>query len=544
MSGFATGFGFEARRSPVLARRGMVATSQPLAAQAGLGVLQAGGNAADAAVATAAALAVVEPMSTGIGGDCFALFYNAATQTVKALNGSGRAPAALTLDLVRATGEMGSEIPSTSPHAVTTPGAAAGWTDTLSLWGQQDAATVLAPAIALAEEGFAVSPLIAWQWGHGVERLRAAGTDAAALLPGGAAPAAGAVFRNADLARVLRSVAEGGARAFYEGWIADAIVATLRERGGVMSPSDLAAHRSTAEEPVSTEYRDVRVYECGPNGQGLVTLLALNILGGFDGERVAGETAEGLHLQIEALRLAFADGRRFLCDPAVGEIPVGELLSAGYAAERRALIDPERRAVVQPGAPVAASDTVYLSVVDGEGNACSFINSTYHGFGSGIVPAGCGFTLQDRGAGFTLEAGHPNVVAGGKRPYHTIIPAMSTRADGSLHACFGVMGGWNQPQGQVQVLSRLVDQGLDPQAALDAPRFSIYEDPPDGPVLVEPALGAAQLARLAALGHPLQEARGMDRLWAVGRGQVIVRSPAGVLWAGSDPRSDGCAVGW
>jgi len=529
----------------VLARRGLVAASHPSAAQAGLGVLQAGGNAADAAVATAAALAVVEPMSTGIGGDCFALFYDASRGTVEALNGSGRAPEGLTLRVVRASGEDGDSIRPASAHAVTVPGATAGWADTLSRWGRRDLASVLGPAIGLASEGFAVTPLIAWLWAQGSERLReVSGVSGGGLLPGGQAPAAGAVFRNAALARVLRTVAEEGVEAFYEGWVGEAIVAALAERGGVMSGADLASHASSFETPISTMYREHRIYECGPNGQGLVTLLALNLLGGFEPGVVAAGTAASAHLQIEALRLAFADGRRFIADPAQSEIPVAELLSAAYADERRALIDPGRRLAVAAGAPIPASDTVYLSVVDGEGNACSFINSTYQAFGSGIVPAGCGFTLQNRGSGFSLEEGHANVVAPGKRPYHTIIPAMSTRADGSLHACFGVMGGWNQPQGQVQVLSRLLDEGMNPQSALDAPRFSIYEDPPDGPILAEPGLGAEALLGLEALGHPIARASTTERMWALGRGQVIVREPDGVLWGGSDPRSDGCAVGW
>ena len=540
--GFDPGFQFTSRRSPVLARRGMVAATQPLAAQAGLGVLQAGGNAADAAVATAAALAVVEPMSTGIGGDCFALFYDAARGTVEALNGSGRAPAGLTLDVVRAAGETGRALESRSPHAVTVPGTAAGWADAVSRWGRRDLASALGPAIALAEEGFAVTPVIAWQWADGAEHLDGEGGG---LLPGGSPPRAGSVFRNPDLATVLREVAADGPAAFYEGRVGSAIVTAVAARGGLLSMADLASHRSTFEAPISTTYRGLRVHECGPNGQGLVALLALNILDGFDPAAVAGGSAAALHLQIEALRLAFADGCRFIADPATpGGVPVAELLSPGYAASRRALIDPARRIEVAPGEPLGASDTVYLSVVDGDGNACSFINSTYGAFGSGIVPAGCGFALQNRGAGFTLEAGHPNVVAPGKRPYHTIIPALSTRPDGSLHACFGVMGGWNQPQGQVQVLSRLTDGGLDPQAALDAPRFSIFEDPPDGPVLAEPSLGEAALSGLEARGHAIERLPVTRRLSALGRGQVIVRGDDGVLWGGSDPRADGCAVGW
>lgn len=536
---------FQSRRPAVISRRGIVATSQPLAAQAGLGVLQAGGNAADAAVATAAALAVVEPMSTGIGGDCFALFYAATSRVVLALNGSGRAPAGLSLDVVRGSGESEGSITPSSPHAVTVPGAAAGWADTLSRHGRMSLSEALAPAIDLAESGFPVSPVIAWQWAASADRLQAGGGDVASLLPEGEAPRAGAVFRNPDLAGVLREVAEDGPAAFYGGRIGGAIIEALERRGGVMTVEDLTSHASTFEPPISTTYRGHRVYECAPNGQGLAALEAMNLLAHYPLGEMDPCAPETVHLQIEALRLAFADARRYVADPSAAEVPVEALLSEEYAAERRALIDPERRTAVEAGTPPGGSDTVYLSVADGEGNACSFINSTYHGFGSGIVPAGCGFTLQNRGTGFALEEGHRNVVAGGKRPYQTIIPAMSTRADGSLHASFGVMGGWNQPQGHVQVFSQLVDRGRDPQAAIDAPRFSIYSDPPNGPIFVEEAFGAETIAALASMGHPVEPARGMDRMWGLGRGQVIVRdAESGVLWGGSDPRSDGYAVGW
>ena len=546
--------GFVSRRSPVLSRRGIVATSQPLAAQAGLGVLQAGGNAADAAVATAAALNVVEPMSTGIGGDCFALFYEATGSSeagvVQAVNGSGRSPAGLTLDVARRAGESGESITASSPHAVTTPGAAAGWADTLSRHGRMSLEEALAPAIGLAAEGFPVSPVIAWQWSASAARLQEGGGDVSSLLPEGRSPGAGEVFANAELAGVLREVAEGGAAAFYGGRIGEAIVRALESRGGVMTRADLAAHASTFEPPISTTYRGYRVYECAPNGQGLTALLALNILEGYELGAMAssdrsGASAEVLHLQIEALRLAFADARWYVADPSQVEAPVEELLSKEYAAKRRALIDPARRGTVGRGHPAPGSDTVYLSVVDGEGNACSFINSNYEGFGTGIVPAGCGFALQNRGLGFVLAEGHPNALAPGKRPYHTIMPAMSTRADGSLHASFGVMGGWTQPQGHVQVFSQLADRGAEPQAALDAPRFSICADPPDGAVLVEDAFSAETLAGLESMGHPVEVARGVERTWAMGRGQVIVRdAESGVLWGGSDGRSDGCAVGW
>ncbi len=301
-----------------------------------------------------------------------------------------------------------------------------------------------------------------------------------ALTIDGRAPRAGEIFRNPDLACTLQIVAEGGKKAYYEGEIARDIAEAVRASGGVLSEEDLAAHRSTWDEPVSTVYRGVRLWECPPNGQGLAALLALNLLEGFDLAGLDPLGPQRLHLEIEAMRLAFADARWFVADPAFSPAPLETLLSKGYAAERRKRIDP-KRATVDParGSPTSSSDTVYLTVVDGEGNACSFINSNYAGFGTGIVPNRRGFTLQNRGHNFSLDPNHPNALAPRKRPYHTIIPAMATRADGSLFASFGVMGGFMQPQGHMQVLSALVDDGLDPQAALDRPRFCI-DDPDDG----------------------------------------------------------------
>ena len=538
-------FDFRSRRSPVLATNGIVATSQPLAAQVGLETLRAGGNAADAAVATAAALNVVEPTSTGIGGDCFCLFFDAATQTVHAINGSGRAPAALSIEALAERGVEG-EMPRMGPHAVTVPGAAAGWEDTLARHGRLTLIDVLAPAIRLSEEGFPASPIIARYWDRGADKLREASPNGGEMLNDGHAPAPGEIRRNPNLARVFRSLAEGGADAFYRGEPAQAIVAVLESLGGLMSAQDLAAHSSTFEAPISTRYRDHTVYECAPNGQGLTALIALNLLEGFDLCGMDRESPQYVHLLIEALRLAFADARWYVADPSQASVPIEGLLSKAYASQRGSLIDVDR-ASVDPvrGAPIGASDTVYLSVVDGEGNACSFINSNYEGFGTAIVPAGCGFTLQNRGAGFRLQPNHPNALAPGKRPYHTIIPAMSTHADGALHACFGVMGGYNQPQGHVQVFANLVDHGLDPQAALDAPRFSIYDDPPNGGVYLEDAFPASTHDALAAMGHEIVPTSGFERTAYLGKGQIIVRDrDTSVLWGGSDPRSDGAAVGF
>ena len=531
---------FQSRRSPVLSTRGIVAASQPAAAIAGARILAEGGNAADAAVATAAALAVTEPTSTGIGGDCFCLFYRAADGSVAALNGSGRSPAALSLDVVEAAGGWERQ----GAHAVTVPGSAAGWQDTVGRFGRMPLADVLAPAVSLAADGFPMTPVIARGWAAQADLLRDQGPAGDDLLLNGRAPRAGEVWRNPHLARVIREVGEGGADAFYQGTPAAAIVEALEGHGGVMTADDLANHCSTHEDPISTVYRGHRVWECPPNGQGITTLMALNILEGFDIAALPLRSAAYLHTVIEALRLAFADARALVADPACTDVPVESMLSKTYAAARRNLICADAAIeLAAPGELPGRSDTVYLSVVDGDGNACSFINSNYEGFGSGIVPRDCGFSLQNRGAGFSLEPGHPNALAGGKRPYHTIMPSLITRGDGSLFASYGVMGGWNQPQGQTQVALNLIDRGMDPQSAIDEPRVSIYQDPPNGEIWVEEGIPVDAMSQLAQLGHPVRPASGEIRSGVVGKGQIIVRDPeSGVLWSGSDPRSDGMAV--
>lgn len=532
---------WESRRSPILSTKGIVASSQPLATMAGITVLRSGGNAADAAVATAAALAVVEPSSTGIGGDCFSLFYSSRHGLITAINGSGRSPQALTLEL--AEGQEGFD--PQGPHAVTVPGTVAGWVDTVQRCGRMTMAEVLAPAISLAEDGFPVTPIISRAWQKQEELLRTTGPAGSDLLVGGRAPRAGEVWRNPAIARVMREVAEGGAAAFYRGRPAEEIVQAVRMNGGCMTAADLADHRSTLEDPISTTYRGHTVYECPPNGQGITALMALNILEGFDMASMRPRSTEALHTTIEAIRLAFADARTYIADPRRAPVPVAAMLSKGYADRRRKLISPDTAIkLAVAGHLPAGSDTVYLCAADGDGNACSFINSNYHGFGSGIVPRNCGFSLQNRGAGFVLDRDHPNVLAGGKRPYHTIIPAMLTRPDGSLMGPFGVMGAWNQPQGHTQVVINLVDRGMDPQAAIDEPRFSIFDDPPNGDLWIESVIPAATTSALVKLGHPVRTAAGDSRTGKVGQGQVIVRDPdTGVLWGGSDPRGDGCAIG-
>lgn len=541
-------FDFASRRSPVLGRGGMVAASQPLAAAAGVQVLAVGGNAADAAVATAAALNVTEPTSTGLGGDAFCLFYEAATKRVYALNGSGRAPLALSLERLQKEG-LGQALPPYHPYTITVPGACAAWCDTVARFGRLDMAQVLAPARRLAEEGFPVAPVTSFYWQRAAQGQLGKAVNGTELTIDGRGPAAGELFRNPGLARTLARISEGGKRAFYEGPIAEAIVAVIGEAGGCMALEDLAGHTSTWEEPIHVRYRDLNIWECPPNGQGLAALLALNLLEGFDLAALPALSPQRLHLMIEALRLAFADAHHYVADPAFSPAPLAELLGQAYAAERRKLIDP-RRAMpsVEHGRPPAVSDTVYFSVVDGEGNACSFINSNYMGFGTGIVPRGWGFSLQNRGHNFSLQAGHPNALAPGKRPYHTIIPAMATRAaDDSLFASFGVMGGFMQPQGHMQVAVALADDHLDPQAALDRPRLCLEAEgmlvhPGAVPVALEEGIPVRTMAGLADLGHPVRPVSGLGRS-LFGRGQVIFRdAQSGVLWGGSDPRADGCAL--
>ena len=536
-------FVFDSHRSPVYSRGGMVASSQPLATAAGIKILAAGGNAADAAIATAAALNVTEPTSTGLGGDCFSLYFEAATKKVYALNGSGRAPACLDLSKLQKEG-LGEELPPFHPYTITVPGACAGWLDLLERFGKLPVSTVLEPAIKLAEKGFPVAPLTSWFWRRGADHQLKAALNGVELTIDGRGPNLGEIFRNPGLAKTLKRIAREGKCGFYSGEIAKAIVAIIKEAGGCMTGEDLGRHISTWEEPISVLYRGVRVWECPPNGQGLVALLALNLLSGFVLSDMPALSAERLHLEIEALRLAFADGRAHISDPAFQKIPLKELLSVEYSNTRRKEIHLNKAIELpQPGELNMGTDTVYFCAVDGEGNACSFINSNYMGFGTGIVPRGWGFSLQNRGHNFSLDPNHPNHLEPGKRPYHTIIPGMATReSDGSLYAPFGVMGGFMQPQGHVQVISALLDDGLDPQSALDRPRFCIDGENLQAPVDVEEGIPAREISKLEKMGHSVNLVSGMGRA-LFGRGQIITRDPeTGVLCGGSDPRADGCAM--
>lgn len=535
-------FDFRSRRSMLTARRGMVSSSSALASQAGVSVLRAGGNAADAAIATAAVLTVVEPASTGIGGDCFALYYDAKTRTLSALNGSGRAPSALTLEVVRQAHPNATQMPIYSPHAVTVPGAVRGWEDLLNRHGRMSLREVLADAIHYARQGFPVAPVFGAAW-QTYGAWLAARPDTGDYLPNGKPPQVGQMVQLGGMARTLAQIAEGGADAFYQGEAARAIVAALGAQGGVMTADDLAAHRSTWETPIHTDYRGVTVYECPPNGQGLAALIALNIAEGFDLGSLAWDSPERLHLMIEAMRLAFADARRYIADPTFSAVPLSGLLSKSYAAERRALIGEQAMQPPSFGAPPSGSDTVYLCAVDGEGNACSFINSLYMGFGSGIVAKEAGFFLQNRGAGFSLDPEHPNALLPNKRPYHTIIPAMALR-DGDLWAAFGVMGGFMQPQGHFQVLAAMLDDNLNPQEALDRPRFCLLDGTAESQIVLEEGIPVATMSALAELGHPVRPVSGRRR-GLFGSGDIIRRDPeSGVLFGGCDPRKDGMAVGY
>lgn len=561
---------FRSRRSNVMATRGMVATSQPLAAQAGLEILKTGGNAADAAIATAAMLNVVQPTSTGIGGDCFALYWDAKTKSVTALNGSGRAAAAASINELRRLGYT--RMPTYTGHAVSVPGTVAGWSDLLERHGRLTLADVLQPAIWTAENGYPVTELIARGWQTQMKKLLrspdwqsgdpSTGSGQALengngppqpsgneLLIDGRAPCAGELMRLPTLAETLKGIAAEGKDYIYHGEFARRLSEHVQRYGGWMTPEDMAAHTSTWDEPITADYRGVTLYECPPNGQGLAAILAVNLASGFD--LAAMSEANRLHIMIECMRLAFADARQWVCDPRTVDIPLAELVSVEYAERRRQRIDAQRAAQDVPyGHSLAGCDTVYLSVVDVEGNACSFINSLYMGTGSGLVVPGTGVSLQNRAALFVLEPDHPNALAPNKRPYHTIIPAMTTR-NSELHASFGVMGGYMQPQGHFQMLVNLLDLGMSPQQALDVPRWRLAgpdgdlgAQQPGGLLQVEEGWSFATLAELARRGHRLAPVDGFGR-GVFGSGQIILRDPdTGVLIAGSDPRQDGCAVGW
>ncbi len=542
-----------ATRSVVMARRGVIATSQPLASAAGLSVLQSGGNAIDAAVTAAAVLSVVEPTMNGIGGDLFSIVFDGKTRTLQGLNASGRAGRGATPEAFAKLGLK--EVPTRGPLPVTVPGVVDGWDTLLKKYGTITLAQALAPAISYARDGYAVSEIIADQW-RDVEQVLAKDPLAAAVfLPGGHAPRAGDVFRNPKLADSLALIAKEGRDAFYRGAIANAIAADLARRGGLVTAEDLASHHSDWVTPISTSYRGYDVFEMPPNTQGIIALEILNILEGFDLKALGHNSAEYLHLMVEAKRIAFADRNAYLADPgAVPPAVVRTLLSKDYATTRRSEIDRNKTAQsYAPGAmptqgaagtPVPRhddflegrdrGDTIYLTAADDKGNVISLIQSLFESFGSGIVAGDTGIVLHDRGAGFRLDEGHPDRIAPGKRPMHTLVPAMVLKG-GRPWLSFGVMGGDMQPQGHVQVLANLIDFGMNVQEAGEAPRFRHMA----GGVALESAMSAEARKGLTARGHQLLERRG-----AFGGFQGILIDPVtGVLMAGSDPRKDGLAIG-
>jgi len=526
-------------RSVVRAQHGMVASSQPLASQVGLDVLKRGGNAVDAAIAMAAMLNVTEPMMTGIGGDAFAIIYWSKTKELKGLNASGRAPRSLTRDYFAKKNLK--SIPNGGMEAVTVPGAFDGWVALVDKYGTMKMADLLAPAIAYAENGFPVMEKTSEDWQAEVRKLQRTPAATANYLVEGRAPRAGEIFRQPNLARTLRTLANGGRDAFYKGEIARAIVDYCKKNGGFISMEDLAATKSDWVDLISTNYRGYTVYEIPPNGQGLTALLALNILEGFDLSTLSAQPSRYYHTMIEAMKIAFADRNRYIADPGFAKVPVAELLSKSYAVKRRGLINSEKALdSVPPGDLNLGSDTTYLSVVDKDGNAVSFINSLFDAFGSGVVAGDTGIVLQNRGTGFSLDPDHPNRLEPGKRPFHTIIPAMVFK-DGQLFMSFGVMGGAIQPQGHVQVLVNIIDVGMDLQEALDAPRFRFMTGKN---VLFEDELTAPVIEKLIAMGHVRATPPGVLRS-SMGGGQAIMIDPATkTLMGASDPRKDGMALGY
>ena len=533
--------GEAAGRSVVRARHGMVATSQPLASLTGLDVLKRGGNAVDAAIAMAAVLNVTEPNMTGIGGDAFMLVYSAKTKSLSGLNASGRAPRALNLEYFRSRNLT--QIPVTGMDAITVPGAFDGWVTLLERFGTMKLADLLAPAIGYAEEGFPLMEKTVADWVTEVGKLKQSEAAAATYLIKGEAPKPGDIFVQKNLARTLRTLARGGRDAFYRGEIGRAIAAYCQAHGGVLTVEDFAAHKSEWVDPISTTYRGHTLYEIPPNGQGLTALLILNILEGLDLRAMRADAATYYHTMIEATKIAFADRNRYIADRGFAKVPIAELLAKDYAASRRALIDP-KRAIDPPkyGDIPAGSDTTYFTVVDKDRNAVSFINSIFHSFGSGIVAGDTGIMLQNRGSAFSLDPGHPNRLEPGKRPFHTIIPAMVFK-DGRLLMSYGVMGGDIQAQAHAQVLVNLVDRGMNLQQAIDAARVR-YIGGRD--VMMEEGLTQPVIDDLVQRGHRRAlPGPGVAHRALMGGGQAIMIDPAtGALLGASDPRKDGMALGY
>ncbi len=552
----------KATRSEVFAPHAMAATSQPLATQVAVDILKAGGSAVDAAIAANACLGLMEPTGCGVGGDLFAMVWDPAAGKLVGYNGSGRAPAALTLDLVRSRGL--DAIPSVGPLPVTVPGAVDGWFALHARYGRLPFADDLAPAIYYAEHGFPLSPVIAEAWAVSTTRLVEFPGVKEQFTTDGRAPRAGEMWKNLNLARTYRRLAEQGRDGFYRGEIPRLIAAYMKQQGGVLAAQDFETHSGEWVEPVSANYRGYDVWELPPNGQGIAALQILKVLEGFDIRQMGFGSADYIHVFVEAKKLAFADRARFYADPAFSASPVKMLLSDGYAGSCRARIDMKHAAQrVDAGDPPTGSDTIYLTVADRDGMMVSLIQSNYRGMGSGMAPydvsapaetaaatTGLGFILQDRGEQFALVPGHANALSPGKRPFHTIIPAFITK-DGKPWISFGVMGGAMQPQGHAQIVVNLIDFGMTLQQAGDAPRIhhdgstepaGMVAPMTDGGVLnLEPGLSEATLRELTARGHTIKP----THPWTFGGYQAIMRDPAtGVYCGASESRKDGQAAGY
>lgn len=527
-------------RSMVLTRQGIVAAESALAAQAGATILARGGNAVDAAVATNAVMGVVEPMMNGIGGDLFAIVYEAKTGKLYGLNASGWAPAKFSIEFLKAKGISG-KMPDQGIQAVTVPGAVDGWSQLLSRLGTKKFSEVLEPAIQYAREGFPVPEWDAAYWSFNAGVLKADANAAATFLIDGRAPRVGEVFRNADLARSLESIAKDGRDGFYKGGIAQRIVATELKLGGAMSAEDLAEFSSEWVEPISTTYRGWTVYEIPPNGQGIAALMMLNMMETFPLARYGHNSADALHTMIEAKKLAYADMYRYVADQKFSRVPVSGMLSKEYAARRAKLIDMAKaNCDVSAGEPEfpTKGDTTYLTVVDRDGNMVSLIQSNFSEFGSGIVPEGTGFVLQNRGALFSLDPASPNALAGHKRSLHTIIPGFMSRGDERI--AFGIMGGFNQAQAHAQFVANVVDFGMNIQAGLESARFSKHTFA-GCDVEMEDRIDSGVREALGKRGHEIQVVGSFSS--DMGGGQAVRRDfSSGVNFGGSDPRKDGAAI--
>ncbi len=539
-----TGHDF-ATRSEVIARNGMAATSQPLATQVALDILKMGGNAIDAAIAANAVLGVVEPTGAGIGGDLFALIWSAEKGKLYGLNASGRSPRSLKLEYFK---EKGYEfVPSYGPLPVSVPGCVDGWYEMHDMFGRLPMKDVLQPAISYAREGFPVSEVIAYYLDKSTQILKEYPNIKQVYMPGGKAPVKGQIFKNPLLANTLEKIVKGGRNEFYRGSIARVIESFMKKQGGFLTYDDMARHHSEWIEPVSTSYRGYDVWELPPNGQGIAALQMLNILEGYDIASMGYGSADYIHLFTEAKKLAFEDRAKYYADPRFTKVPVTQLISKKYAAERRKLIDPEKAAKVYEAGIVEAGNTVYLTVADKYGNIVSLIQSNYRGMGSGMCPTGLGFVLQDRGEMFSLEQGHANVYAPGKRPFNTIIPAFITK-NKKPWVSFGVMGGDMQPQGHVQIVVNLIDFKMNLQEAGDAPRMHhVGSSEPTGQqmtdggiLLLESGFRTEVIQKLMSMGHVIQWDLG-----GYGGYQAIMWDEKNKVWYGaSESRKDGQASGY